>query len=111
MASRAASMATMLQQPCSVAGRAAGLALVTAITVNLAPLIPQLASMSLARSDVLRLSQLQHFMQFLNSEGLKVAKVFMTVPQLRSVIRFLCVFVHSFLLMASMASLKPKAAP
>ena len=68
MASQAASMATMLQQPCSVAGRAAGLALATGITANLVPLIPQQASMSLARSDILRVCQVQHLMKNLNSE-------------------------------------------
>ena len=109
MASRAASMATMLQQPCSVAGRAAGLALVTRIAANLVPLIPQLASISLARSDVLRPCQFQHSMKVLKSGVFQVAEVFVTVPRL-SVIHFLCVFVHSFPLTASMASLKPRAA-
>lgn len=114
MASLVASMATKLQQPCSVAGRAAGLALVTGIAASLVPLIPQLASMSLARSDVLRPYQLQYFMKVLNSEVSEVAKVFMTVPRLSSVIHFQCVFVHSLPLMApwaSMASPKPRAAP
>ena len=114
MASLAASMATKLQQPCLVAGRAAGLALVTGTAASQVPLIPQLASMSLARSDILRPCQLQHLMNVPNSEALKVANVFMTVHQLRSVIRFQCVLVHSFPLMApeaSMASLKPRAAP
>ena len=68
MASRAASMATKLQQPCSVAEKTAGLALVTARTASLLPLIPELASMSLAKSDILRPCQLQHLMEVPSSE-------------------------------------------
>ena len=114
MASLAASMATKLQQPCLVAGRAAGLALVTGTAASQVPLIPQPASMSQARSDDLRPCQLRHFMEVLNSKAVRVAKGFMAVPQLRSVIHFQCVLAHSFPLMApeaSMAFLKPRAAP